>query len=90
MREKLSNQGQSGIEYLLILAVVVALVMISFKTMLPKVFTSSNVYFNEAAKGVMGPGPRCGNGQCETLYNESIDTCCVDCGGCCSGMPCTY
>lgn len=63
---------------MLLLGVVVALVLIAFKTSLPKMRVSANAYFNRAAIGIMGKPNPCGDGVCDPDF-ENYDKCPVDC-----------
>jgi len=51
------KQAQSIVEYLLLLTAVVAVVLIGFKQLVPKVQTSSEGFYNKAAIGIMGKAP---------------------------------
>jgi Flp pilus assembly pilin Flp len=53
----MENQGQTAIEYLLLLAVVVAIVLVGFKTYLPQSHNAVDLYYNRAAVGIMGKPP---------------------------------
>lgn len=76
-----AQKAQTAIEYMLLLGVVVALVLIAFKVSLPKMRVSANTYFNRAAIGIMGDPNPCGDGVCDPNF-EDFSKCCVDCGGC--------
>ena len=65
---------------MLLLAVVVSVVMISFKTQLPRVYNAANLYFDKASEGIAGERLRCGNGV-HDLY-EDCESCPVDVGVC--------
>jgi Flp pilus assembly pilin Flp len=58
-----NDQAQTAIEYILLLAVVVAIVLVAFKADLPRIFNAANVYQNRVFEGVAGPSPRCGNNE---------------------------
>ncbi len=77
---RLCRKGQTAIEYMLLLGVVVALVLIALKTSLPKLQTSSNTYFNRAAIGILGDPNPCGDGYCCGPF-EYLDKCPPDCDG---------
>jgi Flp pilus assembly pilin Flp len=51
------HKGQTAIEYMLLLAIVVAIVLIGFKKSLPRVQNAANLYFDRAAVGIMGDPP---------------------------------
>jgi Flp pilus assembly pilin Flp len=51
------TQGQTAIEYMLLLAIVVAIVLIGFKKSLPRVHNAANLYFDRVAVGIMGDPP---------------------------------
>ena len=78
---RLDRRAQTAIEYMLLLGVVVALVLISLKTYLPRMRTSANTYFNRTAIGILGKPNPCGDGYCDPNFEDSAK-CCVDCGGC--------
>ncbi len=73
-------RGQSAVEYLLLLGVVVAIVLVGFQKYVPKTYNAANTYFNAVSNNIMGAPNRCGNGSCDR--GESKINCCVDCGGC--------
>jgi len=77
------SAGQAAVEYMLLLGVVVAIVLVGFKTYLPRALEASNVYYNKTAVGILGQTTPCGDGICD-VFLESPDTCCADCriGGC--------
>lgn len=50
------NHAQTAVEYLLILAVVAAVVLAAFKFLLPQVRTSSEGYYNNVTDVVLGNG----------------------------------
>ncbi|MCA9407380.1 MAG: hypothetical protein H6755_01960 [Candidatus Omnitrophica bacterium] len=78
--KKKSKSAQSAIEYLLLLAVVVSIVLVGFNKYLPRTYNAAQVYFNRASVGVLGDGPRCGDGT--ITFGETPETCCVDFGSC--------
>jgi len=49
--------GQTAIEYLLLLGVVVAIVMVGFRTFLPRTYDTSEKYFNKVLCGMMDEPP---------------------------------
>jgi hypothetical protein len=59
------KSAQTAVEYMLLLAAVVAIVLIGFKYYLPEFTQTSNMYFNRVAEGIMGEPPLCGNGCCD-------------------------
>jgi Flp pilus assembly pilin Flp len=80
MRRKniLNNQeGQTAIEYMLLFGTVVAIVLIGFKTYVPRMREAANVYFDRAAVGIMGEPSPCGDGTCTA--GESVANCPTDC-----------
>lgn len=81
MREK---RAQTAIEYMLLLAAVVAIVLVGFKTYLPRVLESSNVYLNRAGVGILGNAARCGDGVCDDGSDgfENCENCPTDCNPC--------
>jgi len=80
------KQGQTAVEYMLLLAIVVAIVLIAFKTLLPKSKDSSGLFFNKAAEGIMGQANPCGDCFCDVAGNkENCEKCPVDCGFCGGG-----
>jgi len=46
--------GQTALEYLLLLGATVAVVLTAFQTLLPRATTHSNAYFRKVANGLMG------------------------------------
>jgi len=75
------HKAQMAVEYMLVLMLVVTLVLIGFKKYLPQTRAASNLFFNRAAVGIMGPPNPCGDGTCNFPF-EDFDKCCTDCGGC--------
>lgn len=63
-KNKLTKQGygktggQTAIEYMLLLAAVVALVLIGLRLYMSRFFTAADIYYNRAAKGIYGDPPR--------------------------------
>jgi hypothetical protein len=47
------KKAQTAVEYLLLLGVVTAVMLVAFKKFLPKVFTSSDRYYNTAAEAIL-------------------------------------
>ncbi len=54
LRSTINGHAQTAIEYLLILAVAAAVVLVSFKFLLPKIQNSSQEYYNNVAQVVSG------------------------------------
>jgi len=75
------EKAQAAIEYMLLLAVVVAIVLIGFKTYLPRTQNSADLYFNRTIVGILGVGGRCGDDFCDDRFEDN-EKCCKDCGGC--------
>lgn len=73
--------AQTAIEYMLILAVVVAIVLIGLKTYLPRTQVAANAYLNRTVIEILGEPPRCGDGICAPIFENAIK-CCIDCGVC--------
>ena len=73
-----SLKAQTAIEYMLLLGVVVALVLIAFRTSLPKMRVSADTYFNRSVIGILGKPNPCGDGVCDPDF-ENLDKCPVDC-----------
>ena len=70
-------RAQTIVEYLLLLAVVVAIILIGFKKFVPRAGSYSELYYNRVSLGIMGEAPSCGDGECRLPENNA--TCCVDC-----------
>lgn len=84
-----SRQGQTAVEYLLLLGIVVTVVLIGFSKYLPRAQQASNIYFQRVGEGVLGEPNPCGDGECNREFEDDY-TCCVDCstgGYCGSGLP---
>jgi len=77
---KETRKAQTAIEYMLLLAVVVAIVLIGFRNWLPMTHAAANLYFNNVSQGILGMAPRCGNGQLD--FGETPERCCEDAGVC--------
>ena len=76
------EKAQTAIEYMLLLAAVVAIVLVGFNRYLPRFHETSNIYFNRVAAGVYGKPPRCGDGICTSPTFENCEKCPTDCGSC--------
>ena len=74
------KRAQTAVEYMLLLAVVVSVVMISFKVHLPRVYSAANLYFDKASQGIAGERHHCGNGRIDNY--EDCKNCPVDVGPC--------
>jgi len=74
------KKAQTAVEYMLLLAAVVAIVLVGFKVYLPSINESTNVYFNRAAVGIYGEPNRCGDGV--VGFFETVENCCIDFGAC--------
>ena len=59
MKIKNSRKGQQALEYILLLAIVVAVVLFGFKKYLPQTRNSSELYYNKVAVGILGEPPSC-------------------------------
>ena len=85
----LSTKAQAAIEYMLLLAAVVSIVLVGFKNFLPSFQLTSNYYFNQVGIGVLDEPNRCGDdccgvriqayGGCTPHYSETPDKCPTDC-----------
>lgn len=85
MMKSKPHKGQSAIEYMLLLATVVAIVLLALPSYIPRVSNAANVYFTGAANAMLDVGPSCGDGTCDSAHTPPFETnerCCVDCGGC--------
>src|SRR3989338_837820 len=76
------HNAQTVVEYMMLLASVVAIVLIGMKQYYPVVFNSSDIYYNRVVLGVLGEGPSCGDTQCMNIAGENCETCAPDCGAC--------
>ena len=72
------SKAQSAVEYLLLLAVVASIILISLKTRLPKIYPSAELYFNKTSVGIAGKPNPCGDGNC-VLPFENCQKCSYDC-----------
>lgn len=79
--KKNGKQGQTAIEYLLSLGVVVVIVLVGLTTYLPRTRQAANQYLQRVGEGVVGEPSSCGDGCCLRPV-EGDTTCCVDCGAC--------
>ncbi|MCK5180104.1 MAG: hypothetical protein KAR32_11285 [Candidatus Omnitrophica bacterium] len=76
------RKAQTAIEYLLLLMTVAVIVLLGFKTYLPRVQETANIYYNRAAPGILGAPPRCGDTFCAGPPFEDCAKCPFDCGPC--------
>jgi len=81
----LNTKAQTAVEYMLLLAAVVSIVLVGFKNFLPSFHATSNYYFNQVAIGVLGEPSRCGDGTCSEF--EDCEKCPSDCPVCSSSLP---
>ncbi|MBP9855529.1 MAG: class III signal peptide-containing protein [Candidatus Omnitrophica bacterium] len=78
--KKPQKKAQTAIEYMLVLAVIVASVMIAFPKYMPRITNAANTYYNKAASGIVGNGSRCGDGACDQFeIKDNGARCCADC-----------
>ena len=56
-----NQKGQNAIEYLLLLGVATAIALVGFKTLLPKVNESSELYFNRSVNAILDTPPGLAN-----------------------------
>ena len=80
------RKAQTAIEYMLLLAVVVTIVLVGFRTWLPQTHDAANVYFDRVSVGILGKPPRCGDGSCGE--GENFNRCCEDCQHPVTGAHC--
>lgn len=87
------RNAQTTIEYMLLLGVVVALVLVAFKVYLPMLQNTGNIYFNTTARAILGKPNPCGDGYCCSRPGqefENVEKCPQDCdnvGGDIAGCP---
>lgn len=77
------TKGQSTIEYMLLLAVVVGVTLVAMQKYMPSAQAGARNYFNRVSVGLQGNVSYCGDGNCLMPF-ESSASCCIDCGGCSS------
>jgi Flp pilus assembly pilin Flp len=83
---RLCRNGQTAIEYMLLLGLVVALVLISFRIFLPGMRVSVGNYFNRSTIGILGKPNPCGDGYCCGPF-EDFKKCPQDCPSGIAGCP---
>ena len=54
---KTKDSGQTALEYMILFAIVAAVVVAGFKTLLPQVRNSSEGYYNSVTRVIMGDKP---------------------------------
>ena len=78
------THAQTAIEYMLLFAVVVAIVLAGFQLYVPLSMMQANALFSNVTDGIMGEPPRCGDGFCSSFENADgyggRANCPVDCG----------
>ncbi len=72
------GKGQTAVEYLLLLAIVVIVVLIGFTRYLPRAREASEIFYNRMGTGIAGNINPCGDGDCDPDF-ESSAKCPVDC-----------
>ena len=75
----LNTKAQTAIEYMLLLAAVVSIVLVGFKNYLPSIQLTSNYYFDQVGIGVLGDANSCGDGFCNGPVFETPEKCPADC-----------
>ena len=75
-------QAQSTVEYMILLAAVMAVVLIGLKTYLPRTGAASNLYFNRVTNALLDKPNACGDGCCRTW---ELPYCNIDCS---AGLGC--
>jgi len=75
----LNTKAQTAVEYMLLLAAVVSIVLVGFKSYLPTFQLTSNYYFNQVGIGVFDTPNKCGDGVCAGPPIETPEKCPVDC-----------
>lgn len=78
MRRKFSHQkGQAAVEYMILFAAVVAIVLVAFNTGLPRTQQAGNTFYQRTAVGIYGEPNPCGDQVCGPF--EDFEKCCRDC-----------
>ncbi len=72
------REAQAAIEYMLLLGVVAAAVLVAFKISLVRPRTAANAYFNQTVVDLWGAPNRCGDGICNLVFEYSAG-CPQDC-----------
>jgi len=75
----LNARAQTAIEYMLLLAAVVSIVLVGFKSYFPTLQLTSNNYFHRVGVGVLGEPNKCGDSVCAGPPIETPEKCPVDC-----------
>jgi Flp pilus assembly pilin Flp len=78
---EINKKGQTAVEYMLLLAAVVSILLVGFKSYFPTVQLTSNYYFNQIGIGILDKANPCGDGACAFAI-EDCRKCPVDCGVC--------
>ena len=74
-------KGQAAVEYMLLFASIVSIVLIGLKVYAPRTTTAGDMYFNRVGSAILGNPNPCGDGVCSPTF-ENVNSCCADCGGC--------
>lgn len=77
----MNRRGQSALEYLLLLGVVVALVLVALRTNTIRAYDASQIFFNKTSSQIMGSPNPCGDGYCHPRF-EDCEKCPTDCPMC--------
>ena len=72
-------KAQTAVEYMLLLGVVMAIVLIGFKKYVPRIEGAGNVYYEHISNGILGNINPCGDGWCAPLENIDNNLCTIDC-----------
>ena len=82
------RKAQTAIEYMLLLAVVVTVVLIMLKRNLfvDVVQGTANVYYDQVVNGILGAPNRCGDGVCASY--ENCEKCPLECPSGSNGVDC--
>ena len=74
----LRSSGQAAMEYMLLLGLIAAIVLMGMQKYITRTQEASNTYFNKIVVGVDGDKPRfCGDEICTPPENRK--NCCWDC-----------
>ena len=57
--KKFLHEAQTMMEYLMMLAATVVVVLLAFRSLLPRTTEYSNIYFNKVSAGIMGNQAGC-------------------------------
>lgn len=81
-----NKYGQTAVEYLILLATVMAVVLMAMNKDILDMQETGNIYVDRVTEGLIGPPPKCGDCVCGEF--ETAEKCPIDCAVGTEDPPC--